>query len=88
VHGSLTNLCLGLSGVPHPQFLIGSALGFLPEAVPAALIGAGLVSGSFEKALPYLAGAAIAMGVIWVGVGVALRRIRRGRGTRAAGHEI
>jgi uncharacterized membrane protein YdjX (TVP38/TMEM64 family) len=79
VHGSFTNLCLGLSGVRHYQFLIGSAIGFLPEAVPAALIGAGLVSGSFEKALPYLAGAAITMGVIWVGLGVALRRIRRGR---------
>jgi uncharacterized membrane protein YdjX (TVP38/TMEM64 family) len=79
VHGSLTNLALGLSGVRHYQFLIGSGIGMLPEAVPAALIGAGLVSGSFEKAFPYLAGAALAMGVLWVGVGVALRRIRRGR---------
>ena len=79
VHGSLTNLALGLSGVGHYQFLIGSGIGLLPEAIPAALIGAGLVSGSFEKAFPYLAGAALAMGVLWVGVGVALRRLRRGR---------
>jgi len=79
VHGSLTNLALGLSGVRHYQFLIGSGLGMLPEAVPAALIGAGLVSGSFEKAFPYLAGAALAIGVLWVGVGVAVGRIRRGR---------
>jgi uncharacterized membrane protein YdjX (TVP38/TMEM64 family) len=79
VHGSLTNLALGLSGVRHYQFLIGSGIGLLPEAIPAALIGAGLVSGSFEKAFPYLAGAAVGMGALWVGVGVALRRIRRGR---------
>ncbi|HSI33048.1 MAG: TVP38/TMEM64 family protein [Phycisphaerae bacterium] len=79
VHGSLTNLCLGLSNVKHGQFLIGSALGLLPEAVPVALVGAGLVRGSLTDALPYLAAAGVALAVLWVAGAYVVRAARRSR---------
>jgi len=36
------------------DFFIGSLIGFLPEAIPAALIGAGLAQGTFAEMLKYL----------------------------------
>jgi uncharacterized membrane protein YdjX (TVP38/TMEM64 family) len=73
-HGTLINLCLGLSGVKHRDFLIGSAIGILPEAVPVALIGAGLVRSSFRETVPYLVAATVALAAIWIGCARALRR--------------
>jgi uncharacterized membrane protein YdjX (TVP38/TMEM64 family) len=78
VHGTLTNLCLGLSGIKHHQFLIGSAIGLLPEAIPIALLSAGLVRGSFKDAIPYLAAAAIAFAFIGI---VCVRAVRAMRNT-------
>ena len=81
VHGTLTNLCLGLSGIRHHQFLIGSGIGLLPEAVPIALIGAGLVRGSFKDAVPYLIAAVIVfalVGLICARAFKALRNTREG----------
>jgi uncharacterized membrane protein YdjX (TVP38/TMEM64 family) len=48
------NLLLGLTAVRTRDFFIGSVIGFLPEAIPVALIGAGLVQGSFADTLKYL----------------------------------
>ena len=39
--GAIISLFLGFSSVSHGQFLVGSLLGFLPEAIPAVLIGSG-----------------------------------------------
>src|ERR1041384_3719929 len=36
IHGMLTNLCLGLSRLKHRHFLIGPAIGVLPESIPVA----------------------------------------------------
>jgi uncharacterized membrane protein YdjX (TVP38/TMEM64 family) len=79
IHGTLTNLCLGLSGVKHYQFLIGTGIGLLPEAVPVALIGAGLVSSSLKDSAPYLIAAAIAFVVIWIACARAIRAMRKTR---------
>jgi len=48
------NLILGLTAVRTRDFFIGSLIGFLPEAIPAALIGAGLAQGTFAEMLKYL----------------------------------
>ncbi|HEB95339.1 MAG TPA: DedA family protein [Sedimenticola thiotaurini] len=48
------NLLLGLTAVRTRDFLIGSLIGFLPEAVPVALIGAGLVQSDRALMLQYL----------------------------------
>ena len=73
----LINLCLGLSYVTQRDFLIGTALGLLPEAIPATLIGAGLTS---RRGSPTdLALAAAAFGVIWIAGGYAFRALRQPR---------
>ena len=48
------NLLLGLTAVRTRDFLIGSLIGFLPEAVPVALLGAGLVQSDRALTLQYL----------------------------------
>lgn len=51
VHGTLINLCLGLSNLRHRDFLIGTAIGVIPEAIPATLVGAGLASANFQRSI-------------------------------------
>jgi len=84
LHGTLINLCLGLSRVKHRHFLIGTAIGLLPEAVPVALVGAALVRSSFKESAGVLGLAAVAFGTLWIGSAWALRRMRR----REVGHVV
>ncbi len=51
VWGAFTNLCLGSLGVSHGTFIVGSFLGFLPQAMLFTLIGSGLVEESLLRAL-------------------------------------
>ena len=59
--GFYINILLGLTRLRHVPFLIGTAIGILPEAVPMTLLGAGVIQQSFEATLAYIltAGAAI-----------------------------
>ena len=80
LHGTLINLCLGLSRVKHRHFLIGTAIGLLPEAVPVALVGAGLVKGSMKDSVGMIGLAALVMCGVWLtGAYLLRRRARRGR---------
>jgi uncharacterized membrane protein YdjX (TVP38/TMEM64 family) len=79
IHGTLINLCLGLSRVKHRHFLIGTAIGLLPEAIPVALVGAGLVKSSLKESAGTLGLAALAFAILWVGSAYALRSLRRRR---------
>ncbi|MCP3667366.1 MAG: TVP38/TMEM64 family protein [Gammaproteobacteria bacterium] len=64
------NMLLGLSSVRAREFLLGSLLGFLPEAIPAVLIGAGVVQGELADTLKY-----ILLGVVlFVVLGLVLSR--------------
>ena len=67
------NVLLGLTAVRTHDFLIGSMLGFLPEAIPAALIGAGLVQGELATTLKYL----MVGGVLFFGLGFLARHLLR-----------
>lgn len=70
------NLLLGLTAVRTRDFFLGSLIGFLPEAIPAALIGAGLVQGELATTLKYtLAGA-----LLFVTLGFALHWFVRSAG--------
>jgi uncharacterized membrane protein YdjX (TVP38/TMEM64 family) len=80
--GTLINLCLGLSRVKHRHFLIGTAIGLLPEALPVALVGAGLVKRSVKDSVGMIGLAALAMCGVWVAGAYLLRR--RGRDRRVA----
>lgn len=78
IHGTLINLCLGLSRVKHRHYLIGTAIGLLPEAIPVALVGAGLVKSSFKESASVLGLAVFAFILLWIGSAYALRRLRGG----------
>jgi uncharacterized membrane protein YdjX (TVP38/TMEM64 family) len=67
VPGLVINLACGLLPVRHRDFLLGTAIGQLPEAVPCTLIGAGVL-----KASP-----ARSAGLIGLGVALAVRWLRR-----------
>ncbi|MGA2660485.1 MAG: hypothetical protein ABSH34_23545, partial [Verrucomicrobiota bacterium] len=69
VPGLLVNLACALFPLRHRDFLIGTLLGQLPEAVPCTLIGAGALKGAGLIGL----GVAVAV-VAWIG----LRRLLRG----------
>jgi uncharacterized membrane protein YdjX (TVP38/TMEM64 family) len=78
-HAMLINVSLGLSHVKHRHFLLGSAIGLLPEAVPATLVGAGLVKASLKDSAGYLSIAAGGVALLWIVCGYALRELRKGR---------
>ena len=65
-HAMMINAALAFSGVSHRDFLIGTAVGLLTEAVPATLIGAGLVKPSLTHSIGYVALAAAGLAMIWV----------------------
>jgi len=67
------NLLLGLTAVRTRDFIIGSLIGFLPEAIPVALIGAGVVQEEPASALKYL----LVGVVIFIGLGYLMRRLLR-----------
>jgi uncharacterized membrane protein YdjX (TVP38/TMEM64 family) len=83
IHGTVINFCLGLSRVKHRHFLIGTIIGILPEAVPVALAGAGVVRSSLTESAWMLGLAALGFVLLWVGGACAFRRLRdcqRGEG--------
>jgi uncharacterized membrane protein YdjX (TVP38/TMEM64 family) len=75
VPGLVVNLACALFPLRHRDFLIGTLIGQLPEAVPCTLIGAGALGGSFGKSV-WVIGLAAAVAVAgWI----AVRRLLRGR---------
>lgn len=54
LHGMVINVMLALSQVSRSDFLVGTVIGLLPEAVPLVLIGAGLVHHDSSRILQWL----------------------------------
>ena len=79
LHSMMVNLCLALSSIGHSDFLIGTALGIIPEAIAATLIGAGLMKTSLAASSTYLALAAGAFAAIWIVGGYTFRLLRKNR---------
>ena len=80
VWGVFTNLCLGSVGVSHRTFILGSFLGFLPQAIIFTLIGSGLVEESLLRALSR----------VWVAIAIigAATVVMSRFGYRARGEEV
>ena len=70
IHGAVVNVVLGLTPLRHRHFLIGTAIGLFPEAIPCTLIGKGAVQGSFAKSIAYVAPAAVVLAAVWIGFGL------------------
>ena len=77
IHGTLINFCLGLSAIKHRDFLVGTAIGLIPEAVPAALIGAGIVEANGHNMARYFVTAAFAFALIWLSCAYLVRRFHQ-----------
>lgn len=65
VGGFYISILLGLSPVRHRDFLIGTALGILPEAIPATLIGSETFTSSISRAIPVVFACVAALVLIW-----------------------
>lgn len=76
------NLLLALAPLRHRHFLIGSLLGFLPEGVPATLIGAGLVAKDTGTMVAYAAVAIVAVLVVIAASGWIRAAMGQGGGPR------
>jgi len=75
--GAFISLFLGFSSVSHLNFIIGSLLGFLPEAIPAVLIGSGAGKTSTLMAFTQILAAAAALifaGIIIVRLSAAYKK--------------
>jgi uncharacterized membrane protein YdjX (TVP38/TMEM64 family) len=72
VGGIIISLMLGCSKVGHVNFLIGSLLGFIPEAIPATLIGSGAGKSSTLLAFSQIIAAAV---IVMVGGYIVVRVI-------------
>jgi uncharacterized membrane protein YdjX (TVP38/TMEM64 family) len=83
IHGTLMNLGLGISRIKHRHFLIGTAIGVIPESIPATLVGTGLGKGSAKAIGGYLALAAVAFALIWIACAYGMRAMRRSRAAAA-----
>lgn len=64
INGFLVNAILALTRITHRDFLVGTAIGVFPEAVPATLIGAGAVQGSFGRSALYISMAVALFAVV------------------------
>jgi uncharacterized membrane protein YdjX (TVP38/TMEM64 family) len=79
IWGLVLNLSLGSIRLSHPKFVVGSFLGFLPQAIVFTLIGSGLGEESFLLALSKLL---TAIPVLAIGAYLTWRLIVRAKRTR------
>ncbi|NCC50064.1 MAG: TVP38/TMEM64 family protein [Spartobacteria bacterium] len=65
VGGVLINVVLGLTPVKHRDFLLGTLLGNLPEAIPFTLFGSGMIYASRTKGIASIVFAVAMLAFIW-----------------------
>jgi uncharacterized membrane protein YdjX (TVP38/TMEM64 family) len=78
MHGLVVNWVISITPVRHRDFLVGSAIGLVPEAIPCTLIGAGLLHGSLWEAGRYAVVAALLLALAWIGLARFRRKLLRG----------
>jgi uncharacterized membrane protein YdjX (TVP38/TMEM64 family) len=74
ISGLVINLLLGLSPIRHRHFLIGTAIGLLPEAIPFTMVAGGVAKPGSGERLAYIAGAAALLVLLWGGMYIFSRR--------------
>jgi uncharacterized membrane protein YdjX (TVP38/TMEM64 family) len=70
------NLTCALLPIRHVDFILGTIIGQLPQAIPCTLIGAGVLQPSFKKSVGLIGLAVIVSILIWLVLRYALRRGR------------
>lgn len=79
ISGMYSSIILGMLQIRHRDFLFGTILGILPEAVPATLIGTGAAQETLRRSIYYAVGAAIIFMASWTGIGMYLKKTRQHR---------
>lgn len=79
IHGTLINLSLGISHVKHRHFLIGTAVGVIPESIPLLLVGASLAKGDLQSMAKYIGLAVAAFVVIWIVLAYVMRAAKKSK---------
>ncbi len=82
INGFFVSVTLALTQLTHSQYLIGTALGYIPQAIPVTLMGAGVgQSMSFARSASY-----VLIAVCWlIVVGIFLKRFRNLPGAKGEG---
>jgi uncharacterized membrane protein YdjX (TVP38/TMEM64 family) len=57
ISGLIINFLMGLSPIRHCHFLLGTAFGILPEAIPFTLVSSGMVKLTSQNTPLYIAAA-------------------------------
>jgi len=65
ISGVIINLFLGLSPISHFDFLAGTAIGLLPEAIPMTAVGSSALELTAGQELAYAAGLLVLLVVVW-----------------------
>ena len=65
IAGFYINIVLGLTHIRHRNFLLGTLAGILPEAIPATMIGAGIIELSPAKSVAVISVAIILFIIVW-----------------------
>ncbi len=76
INGVVINFLLGLSPVTHLDFLVGTLVGTLPEALPMTLLGSSAAHLSRAESAAWVAGALAVVIVIWLVFSWLIRRSR------------
>ncbi|HLH52971.1 MAG TPA: VTT domain-containing protein [Verrucomicrobiae bacterium] len=72
--GVLINLACALLPIRQTDFVVGTVIGQLPQAIPCTLIGAGVLQASFRGSIGLIGLAVVLSVAAWFGVRWALRR--------------
>lgn len=74
ISGLFINLLLGLSPITHMDFVLGTLLGTLPEAIPMAFLGSSAAHLSRAESAAWVAGALAFVVIIWLSFTWIVRR--------------
>ena len=66
ISGLIINLFLGLSPIRHRDFLIATAIGLLPEAIPFTLVGSSAGKYSVAQSAACMVAAIVVLLVVWL----------------------
>lgn len=75
--GIALNFAFGLSTVRNRDYILGTLIGQIPEALPCAMVGAGLLAQSGKSFSWMLLAAVCVFAVLWLGFNLLLRRLRK-----------
>ncbi|MEI6125854.1 MAG: VTT domain-containing protein, partial [Pseudomonadota bacterium] len=73
ITGFYINILLGLLPLTHLDFILGTAIGILPEAIPATLLGTNALHVSSERSVFYSLLVVAAFVIVWTASGRLLR---------------